>query len=603
MGTIWRATDETLDRQVAIKCVRIDGQPDVDRILTRDRVLREARIAARLHHPNIVTIFNIVERDEPWLILEYVPSRSLADVLADRSVLPPAEVAAIGAQVAAALAAAHRAGVVHRDVKPDNVLLSHGPGDDGHLIAKLSDFGISHAVNTPALTATGVLIGTPTYFAPETARGEGTDARTDVYSLGATLYAAIEGHPPFGADPENVLALLARIGRGDPPPPRRAGPLTDLLQGLLDNDPDARPTAFEAQHALQRMAAASTPNVQVRAAGTSIEAADAPTVALPTAALPAQQRPPHRRFLIAAAATALLLSVATVAGDQATVPGSLPVTTGDIVIADLLTADPCSLVDVRALRAHGKAEIARGKSPYSGCRVDLTNDVATFIEFDTAAFAGSLTGSREEIGPLVVIRPDSGDRFTCSRDIQLPDSHVVHVYSWKSSGVPADLCAIAETGVVGAVDILLERGIGSRAPVDAEYALARIDSCSLLLTSDLAAPLGAHPRSARHGFRGWRCWWSSTVFESSVNIAYYRSHLLTHEGGTPATFGGRPGSVITRPAGHCIADFAHDDTPGDGSWPIDVVRIGVSGPMPVELACEYARTLANAAAARLPPPG
>jgi serine/threonine protein kinase len=206
------------------------------------------------------------------LNLEYVPSRSLADVLAGRSVLPPAEVVAIGAQVAAALAAAHRAGVIHRDVKPDNVLLSHGPGDDGHLIAKLSDFGISHAVNTPALTATGVLIGTPTYFAPETARGEGTDARTDVYSLGATLYAAIEGHPPFGTDPENVLALLARIGRGNPPPPRRAGPLTDLLQHLLDNDPDARPTASQAHHALWRMAAASTPNVQIRAAGPPIEA-------------------------------------------------------------------------------------------------------------------------------------------------------------------------------------------------------------------------------------------------------------------------------------------------------------------------------------------
>jgi serine/threonine protein kinase len=605
MGTIWRATDQTLDRQVAIKCVRIDDQPDFDPALTRDRVLREARIAAKLHHPGIVTIFNIVERDEPWLILEYVPSRSLADVLAERTMLPPTEVAAIGAQVAAALAAAHRAGVVHRDVKPDNVLLSHRPGDDGQPTAKLSDFGISHAVNTPALTATGVLTGTPAYFAPETARGEGTDARTDVYSLGATLYAATEGHPPFGTDPDNVLALLARIGRGNPPPPRRAGPLTDLLHCLLDNDPDARPTASQAHHDLRQMAGAPTPNVQVRATDTLIEADDSPTLASSTAAIPAQQHTPRRRFLIAAAATTLLVSAAIVAGDQATVPGSLPVTTGENVISDPLTADPCSLVDVRALRAHGNAEIARDKSPYSGCRVDLTDHVAVFIEFDTGASVAAFTGPKEQIGPLAVIRRNSASSTTlsCQLTIALPDTNVVDVYSLRLTSEPAPLCAIAETSAIGAVDILLERGIGARAPLDAGHALARIDSCSLLQANDLAAPLGSHPRPAVRGFSGWRCYWNSTVFESLVNIAFYRSRLLTQEGGTPATFAGRPGSVIVRPAGNCVADFAHDATPGDGSRPIDVVRIGVSGPMPAELACEYARTLANAAAARLPPPG
>jgi hypothetical protein len=342
--------------------------------------------------------------------------------------------------------------------------------------------------------------------------------------------------------------------------------------------------------------------VEVRAADTLVEADDSPTLASSTAATPAQQHPPRRRFLIAAAATALLIFAAIVAGDQATVPGSLPVTTGEIVIDDPLTADPCSLVDVRALRAHGKAEIARDRSPYSGCRVDLTDHVAVFIEFDSAP-AAVLKGSREAIGPFFVIRPDFAARFTCERKILLPDTNVVQVYAWISSNDPIDLCAIAETGAVGAVDILLERGIGARAPLDAEHALARIDSCSLLQANDLAAPLGAHPRPAVRGFSGWECSWGSTVFESWVDIGFLRSHLLTHEGGTPATFAGRPGSVIVRPAGHCIADFAHDAAPGDGSRPIEVVRIAVGGPMPAELACEYARTLANAAATRLPPPG
>src|SRR5918999_3460253 len=198
MGTVWRATDELLGRDVAIKRVRLDGAS-------------------------------------------------------------PAEVAAIGAQVAAALATAHAAGIVHRDVKPDNVLLAPPtPGPAGpQLNVKLTDFGIAHAATAPAITATEILTGTPAYFAPETARGEGTDTRTDVYSLGATLYAAVEGHPPFGTDPGNVLALLTRIGRGQAPPPRHAGHLTDLVRRLTADDPAARPTAAQAHAAL--LHAASPP--------------------------------------------------------------------------------------------------------------------------------------------------------------------------------------------------------------------------------------------------------------------------------------------------------------------------------------------------------
>jgi serine/threonine protein kinase len=256
MGTIWHAVDELLDREVAIKRIRLDTEPGADDALARERMLREARIAAKLHHPHIVSIFDVIERDDPWLILEYVPSRSLASILTERGRLPPGEVAAIGAQIADALATAHRAGVVHRDVKPDNILITHpvedvnSPGQN-HPTAKLADFGISHATNTPTLTATGILAGTPAYFAPETARGEGNDPRTDVYSLGATLYAATEGNPPFGRDTENILALLTRIARGGAPPPQHAGPLIDLLQQLLHDDPGTRPTAVQAHHGLQ----------------------------------------------------------------------------------------------------------------------------------------------------------------------------------------------------------------------------------------------------------------------------------------------------------------------------------------------------------------
>ena len=249
MGVVWRGTDERLGRVVAVKQVFLHaGLDEREADEVRQRTLREGRIAARLQHPHAISVFDAsIEGDEPWLVMEYLPSRSLAAVLGEQGTLEPRTVARIGRQVADALDAAHQAGIVHRDVKPGNVLL----GADGTV--KITDFGISRATGDLTLTRTGMLAGTPAYLAPEVARGENSTSASDVFSLGATLYATVEGIPPFGAD-DNALALLHSVAAGKVVPPSQAGPLTALLMRLLRDDPSERPSAAEARQELGRIA-------------------------------------------------------------------------------------------------------------------------------------------------------------------------------------------------------------------------------------------------------------------------------------------------------------------------------------------------------------
>jgi eukaryotic-like serine/threonine-protein kinase len=257
MGVVWQAHDERLDRTVALKELLMQpGLAEDEAETARARAMREGRIAARLQHPHAICVYDVAldrgtgvgDQMVPWLVMEYLPSRSLATALTEHGPLPPHEVARIGYQVAAALTAAHQAGIVHRDVKPGNVLL----GQDGTV--KITDFGISRASWDATLTRTGVLSGTPAYFAPEVARGEQPGPASDVFSLGSMLYVAVEGEPPFGLD-DNTLALLRTVAEGQVEPPRRAGPLAPLLMQLMADDPAARPSMPDAAAALGAVAA------------------------------------------------------------------------------------------------------------------------------------------------------------------------------------------------------------------------------------------------------------------------------------------------------------------------------------------------------------
>ncbi len=243
MGTVWRARDTVLARDVAVKEVRLRGPVSAGSAMTEEtrilyqRTLREARTAARLNHPAVVTIFDVVEADgSPWIVMELVEARSLDQVLTENGPLRHQQAADVGVRVLGALACAHAAGIMHRDVKPSNVLL----GPDGRVV--LTDFGIATLEGDSGLTQAGMVMGTPGFTAPERIRGDAASPASDLWSLGATLYAAVEGRGPFD-DRGNSIAILAAIANEEAPRPRSAGPLCHVIEGLLHRNPQARPDA------------------------------------------------------------------------------------------------------------------------------------------------------------------------------------------------------------------------------------------------------------------------------------------------------------------------------------------------------------------------
>ncbi|HEX3781953.1 MAG TPA: serine/threonine-protein kinase [Pseudonocardiaceae bacterium] len=254
MGVVWRARDERLERVVAVKqLLLLPGLTDEQKQDARRRALREARIAAKLHHPNAIVVFDVAEHNgDPCIVMEYLAARSLAEILGDQGSLSVAEVAALGTQIASAIAVAHASGIVHRDIKPGNILIT----DSG--VAKITDFGIARAIGDVTITQTGMFAGTPAYLAPEVARGSDPTSASDVFSFGATLYDAVEGGPPF-PERQNQLALLRLVAEGIVQPPKQAGALTSLLMQLLRSEPGDRPSMSQASRLLADLAGSKLP--------------------------------------------------------------------------------------------------------------------------------------------------------------------------------------------------------------------------------------------------------------------------------------------------------------------------------------------------------
>ncbi|WP_051712466.1 serine/threonine-protein kinase [Spirillospora albida] len=252
MGTVWRAYDVMLDREVAVKEVVFPpGLTDAERGVLYERTFREARASARLSHPGVVTVHDVVEEaDRPWIVMELVLAPSLQDLL-DRGPLEHRRVAEIGLQMLAALKHAHEKGILHRDVKPSNVLIT----DAGRVV--LTDFGIAQVEGDATLTQTGLVMGSPAYIPPERAQGERAVPASDLWALGATLYAAVEGRSPY--ERSDAMSSLQAALTEPVPPPRNAGPLSRVLEGLLARQPVHRMTAAQVQPLLTQVATAPLP--------------------------------------------------------------------------------------------------------------------------------------------------------------------------------------------------------------------------------------------------------------------------------------------------------------------------------------------------------
>jgi serine/threonine protein kinase len=235
MGTVWAAYDEVLRRRVAVKELRVPpGVPDQEASDMRERILREARAVGGLSHPNVITVFDVADAGgDPVVVMELVASRNLAEMITHQGALSAVQAAVVGYATAGGLRAAHRSGITHRDVKPGNVLIA----DDGRV--KLTDFGIARNVADAPMTSVGLVLGSPAYIAPEVAAGQPVTPAADLWGLGATLFAAVEGRPPYdvGGDP---VKTITEVVDGAVPRPRVHGPVGEVIAALMVKEPDGR---------------------------------------------------------------------------------------------------------------------------------------------------------------------------------------------------------------------------------------------------------------------------------------------------------------------------------------------------------------------------
>lgn len=446
MGVVWRARDEVLGREVAVKEVRApDGLDERSVRQLYARLEQEGRAAARVDHPNVVTVYDVAMAEgNPWIVMELVRGLSLSDVLEADGPMTPRRAAEIGGRVLAALLVAHERGVLHRDVKPGNVLI----GNDGRIV--LTDFGIAAIEGTSAITRTGEVVGSPEYLAPERALGRATGPESDLWSLGVLLYVAVEGDSPFRRT--TALNTLRAVVDEPLPEPRRAGPLAPVIEGLLRKDPADRLAGAQAQRMLDAVAAGRAPYAPTAAwppppaapptAPTTPPYAPPPRTAPRTApasfaatapgTAPADDRPPHPRraaVAIAAGALALALAAGGVAyallndkGDQGSRDNGSSATTGGVTTAGRATADGSASSPGTSPSSAGEAG-AWSAGTSTGTTGSASSQAAPTVTVEVSAVRDAYTGA---------CPPPEAGAPAFSADITVSRTPVTVTYRWRT---------------------------------------------------------------------------------------------------------------------------------------------------------------------------
>ena len=556
MGIVWRADDMVAERPVALK--RPHGGDGI-----RADLEREADIARRVGHPGAVEVHEVAgEGDDCWLVMEYFPSHSLAAT----GPLPPREVAAIGAQVAATLAAAHAAEVVHRDVTPGNVLV----GADG--VAKVTDFGIS-AWRAATITSSGKISGTAAYVSPEVADGAGAKAPSDVFSLGATLFNAVEGTPPFGAgDPDVVLARI-RAGRREPMV--KAGPLAPVLDAMLARDRAARPTAAQAAAMLDSVAS-----------GAPMSAWKPP---------PARKKRPWPA-VGAGAAVVVLATVAFVRPRERDEDG--PART---VLGDPHTADPCALMSATPMSKYGDAVLDADYGGYNRC--DVVVDTANGTAVDVRAEFHDGSGGTGEVRRY----PPERDDDSCDITLTLADGNEVGIVSKVANSdeeePDADLCAMATTVADHAETVLHANDEVPRRPSLPSDSLPRFDACAMLTTADLRAVPGFADATPSPGFANWECRWDNDTGSAVARVIFDRGTAAEEPDGARTVRSGHNVYLDAEGYGEntCSADIVNREYRNKAGDPLrEMALVVVEGDPPMPELCRMADALADPVASRLP---
>jgi hypothetical protein len=529
-GVVWAADDLWERRRVALKRPRTGGR--------RADLEREADLARRVAHPGAVTVTGVVgDGDDAWLLVEHFPSIALAAM----GVLPPTEVAAIGVQVAAALAAAHAAGVVHRDVTPANVLV----GADG--TAKVTDFGISGTSGA----------GTAAFVSPEVADGLPAGPPADVFSLGATLFSAVEGAPPPGGG--DATAVLTRVRAGRRAAATSAGDLASVLDALLRPDPAGRPTAARAGELLGAVVAGRP--------------------------VPAVRGRPRTWLVAGAAAVAVVVLVLAVVRPWES-PADGPART---VLGDPRTADPCALADVEVLRPFGDPVLDPDRGALNRCHVLVAVPGG---EVDVVFRLGGGAGTAPAAVAPVVRHAPARTAGGCAVSLTLADRFTVAVVAGTADPVATDLCAVVDAATGHVAEVLRAHDVVPRRPVLDARSLASVDACSLVTGADLAAVPGLADAEPRPGYANWECRWHGAI---TLRVVFDRGTRLGEH-----TRAGRRDVYVRSPGpGACSADVVNRTYPTAGGSPVaELAVVAVTGEAPG--LCTLAAGFATAVAKRLP---